>query len=516
MNCTDIEYICQARFHNGFMYKRKPGPFPDSAAIGLDFNMACKKKTKLDLSLLTNGVVLDIYDFGKAVVKSVKYLVSDILEYNFDTGVDNGKQRFVFTNRVIQKIGLLKKYDKHNEVFLLPDPKTFNLSGVTEFMSRPYTNLSKFSVKSTLMGCDRINEGDAASESVHADQDGESNHVDEAKKSTVVKGLYPHCEAIGLDLYIRPMDTPKQKLDTSLLTSRVIFEVHKFVKMVCGTQRQIVSDVLKHNFDLNVYENYIWAKIIKIKNCRNDFMQLEAREAFRKTPCVFVKVQCSRKRKKGWRTRWANDYDSQTLAPLTELGKRKRKPKYDDLFCDFGHLPHDLKCFGTIDTEMDDMQEKQTGEQSDISFGQLHSWSNCYHRPIVPISCSGEGAAISGRFSENVSSSIEVATEKLGLWKRRAMRSEQILAMWFKDKKIHLDFNMSSGVKLNCNLKVLTNGMLEDIFRFACNMNRTQSKFILEIFQNNFTLDHQNVVQCGLLGYITTKMKTLIGHPQSF
>ena len=105
MNCTDSEYIWQSRIHSGFNYRRKPGPFQDAAAIGLDFNVACKRKTKLDLSLLTNGVVLDIYDFSKASVGSVKYLLSDILEYNFDTGMDNDKQRFLFTTAYSQKLG---------------------------------------------------------------------------------------------------------------------------------------------------------------------------------------------------------------------------------------------------------------------------------------------------------------------------------------------------------------------------------------------------------------------------
>ncbi|CAL8365602.1 unnamed protein product [Lota lota] len=507
MNCSDIEYIWQSRIYSGFTYKRNPGPFPDAAAIGLDFNVACKRKTKLDLSLLTNGVVLDIYDFGKASVGSVKYLVSDILEYNFDTGMVNDKQRYVYTNRVFSKIGLLKKYAKQDEVFLLPDPNTFNLSGVSEVLSRPYTNLSEFFVKSTPMGCERIHEDNAVTESVHADQDGESEHVDEATKCSVVKGLYPHCQAIGLDLYIRPMDTPKQKLDAHFLTSKVIFEVLKFVKMVCGTQRQIISDVLNHNFDLSAYKSCIWEKIIKIRNGRNDLIQLDARQAFRKKPCTFVQ---NNSQKRGWKRRWVNDYDSQALASLTKHGKRKRKPKYDDVFCDFGHLPHDdRKFFSTSYEEMDAMQETQMGEKSDTSFDPGH---DCYQRPAVPFSCSSEGGALPGRFSEDVSSGKEVAVEKLRLWKRRAMRSKQILTMWFKDKNTHLDFNVGSGAKLNTDLQLLTNGILEDIFKFACHMRRTQTKFTLEIFQNNFRLDPQDTVQCRFLVYIITKIKNLVSH----
>ncbi|CAL8279521.1 unnamed protein product [Arctogadus glacialis] len=477
MNCTDSEYIWQSRIHSGFNYRRKPGPFQDAAAIGLDFNVACKRKTKLDLSLLTNGVVLDIYDFSKASIGSVKYLLSDILEYNFDTGMDNDKQRFLFTNRIFTKIGLLKKYSQQDEVFLLPEPNTFNLSGVSEVQSRPYTNLSEFFVKSTPNCHERIHEDEAATAFDHVDQDGETEHVDEATKCTVVKGLYPLCDAIGLDLYIRPINTTKQKLDPRFLTNKVIFEVLKFVKEVCGTQRQTVSDVLNHNFDLSAYENCVWGKIIKIRNGRNDLIQPDAKQAFRKKPCIFVQ---RKSRKRGWKRRWVNDYDSQALASLTKHGKRKRKPKYDDVFCDFGHLRHDdQKFFATSYEEMDAMQESQTGEQSYTFSDPVHDHG------------------------------IEVPSENLRLWKRRTARSKQIRTTWFKHKKTHWDFNIGTGVKLNTNLRLLTDDILEDMFKFACHMRRTQSKFQLEIYQNNFRLNPLDSVQTRFKWHVTTKVKDL-------
>ena len=499
MNCTDIEYMWQCRVHSGFKYKRRPGPFPDAAAIGLDFNVACKRKTKLDSSLLTNGVMLDVHDFSKASIGSVKYLVSDILEYNFDTGLDNDKQRFVFTNRILLKIGLLKKYTQQDEVFSLPDPNTFNLSGVSEVQSRPYTNLSEFFVNST----PKDDEADkATTESVRVDPDGESEHVDEETKCTVVKDLYPCCDAIGLDLYIRPMNTPKQKLDPSFLTTKVICEVLKFVKKLCGTQRQILSDVLNHNFDLGTSESCIWEQLLKIRTGRNDIFLQHAKLAFRKKPCVFVEKTKS-ERKREWRRRWVNDYDSQALASLTKHGKRKRKPKFD-VFYDLS-LPHDdQKFFATSQNEMDAMQKSQTGEQSDTFCDSVH---DCYPRPAVPFSCSSDGEALPGPSSEDVISGIEVPREKLRLWNRRTMRSKQILTSWFKHKKTRFDVNIGSGVKLNTDLRLLTDDILEDMFKFAGHMRRTQSKFYLEIFQNNFRLNPLDSVQARLAWHIPTKIK---------
>ena len=505
MNCTDIEYIWQSRIHSGFNYKRKPGPFTDAAAIGLDFNVACKRKTKLDLSLLTNGVMLDINDFGKASAGSVKYLVSDILEYNFDTGMDNDKQRYVFTNRIIAKIASLKKYSQQDEVFLLPDPNTFNLSVLSEVQSRPYTNLCEFFVNSTPRGHERIHEDEASTASDHVDQDGETEQVDKATKCTVVKGLYPRCDAIGLDLYIRPINTPKQKLDTSFLTSQVIFEVLKFVRKVCGTQRQTVLDLLHHNFDLSASYSCIWEKILQIRHSRNYLIQLDAKQAFRKKPCIFVQKK-KKIQNRGWKRRWVNDYDSQALASLTKHGKRKRKPKYDDVFCDFGHLPHDRKLSPTSYTEMDAMQESQTVEQSDTFCDPVH---DCYPRPAVPFSCISDGEALPGQFSEDGSSGIVVPMEKLRLWKRRTMRSQQILTTWFKHKKTLLDFNIGSGIKLNTDLQLITDDDLEDMFKFACHMGRTQSKFHLEIFQNNFRLNPLDSVQTRFTLQVNTKIKAL-------
>lgn len=502
MNCIDIEYIWQTRIHSGFTYNRKRCPFPDSAAIGLDFNVACKRKTKLDLNLLTNGVVLEVYDFSKTVSKSLKYMVSGILEYNFDTGVDNGKQRHLFVSRIFNKIRNLNKYDKQDEVFLLPDPKTFNQSGALEVLSRPDTDVSKVSVKSSLLGPDGIAEGDAASESVHADQSCEGGHVDEAEKGTDASS-YPCCEAIGLDLAIRPLDTPKQKLDASLLTSKVILEVIKFVKMVCGRYGQIIPDVLKHNFDLD--ESCILETVKKIYS-KNDILQLKAREAFRKMPCTFVK----KIKKEGWKRRMG--WDGEVLTSPTEPGKRIRKPKHDDLFCDFEDLPHnDQKCL-TIDTEMDGMQETQMGEQSDTSLRLVHSPTT--HRPFVPISSAVDGTAMSGQFSEDVRSvtSIEVTAEKQNLWRRRAMRTKQILSMRFKDKKTRLAFNVGSGERQNWQL--LTIGMLEDIFTFANQLHRTQSKFTSEVFNNNFKTEHWCAAkESGFLICVIKKMKILKSHP---
>lgn len=498
MNCIDIEYIWQTRIYNGFTHHRKLSHFPDSAAIGMDFNVACERKTKLDLNLLTNGVVLEIYDFSKALSRSLKYMVSEILEYNFDTGVDNVKQRYSFANRIFNRIRTLNKYDKQDEVFLLPDPKTLNLAGAMDVLSRPYANVSKVSVKSS-----PLDSGDAASQSLHADQNCEGGHVDEAESGHVDEAengsdvnSYPHCEAIGLDLYIRPLDTPKQKLDASLLTSKVIVEVLKFVKMVCGKHCDIITEVLKHNFDLN--ESCIWETVKKIDK-KYDFLQLKDKEAFGKMPCTFVQKTV---KKQGWKRRMG--WDGAVLASQTEPGKRKRKPKHDDLFCDFEDLPHnDLKWL-TIGTEIAGMQETQMGEQSETT-----------HIPFVPVSFGVDGTAMSGQFSEDVKCvyrGTEVSTEKQNLWRRRAMRTEEILSMRFKDRRTYLDFKVGSSERQN--LQQLTNRMLEDIFTFANHLCRTQSKFTVEVFNNYFKSEHWVTErQAGFLMFITTKIKLLKSQP---
>lgn len=90
--------------------------------IGLDLNV--RSKEKLHLKFLTNGVMFEIHNFANKVTTTFQYVVFDILEHNFDLGLQS-KQRWKFVSAVTARLKKIKKkYNNKNdtvEVFTLPD-----------------------------------------------------------------------------------------------------------------------------------------------------------------------------------------------------------------------------------------------------------------------------------------------------------------------------------------------------------------------------------------------------------
>ena len=64
--------------------------------------------------------------------------------------------------------------------------------------------------------------------------------------------LYPLCQEIGLDLDVTYKGWSQEKLDMDVLTKGVMIEVAQYTKKLCGTYKQIVLDILEHNFDLDL------------------------------------------------------------------------------------------------------------------------------------------------------------------------------------------------------------------------------------------------------------------------
>ncbi|KAL1007698.1 hypothetical protein UPYG_G00090380 [Umbra pygmaea] len=98
-------------------------PFPKCTKLGLNLNMRPTKK--LDLTLLTNGVMVEIHNFASKVKTAFRFVVFDVLDHNFDLGLLS-EQRWRFVDAINWRIKEIKKKcnNKHfflNEVFSLPD-----------------------------------------------------------------------------------------------------------------------------------------------------------------------------------------------------------------------------------------------------------------------------------------------------------------------------------------------------------------------------------------------------------
>ncbi|KAK6294184.1 hypothetical protein J4Q44_G00350140 [Coregonus suidteri] len=90
--------------------------------IGLDLNG--RSKEKLHLKFLTNGVMFEIHNFASKITTAFQYVVFDILEHNFDLGLQS-EQRWKFVSAVTGRLKPIKKKCNNRkytlEVFTLPD-----------------------------------------------------------------------------------------------------------------------------------------------------------------------------------------------------------------------------------------------------------------------------------------------------------------------------------------------------------------------------------------------------------
>ncbi|XP_045917343.1 uncharacterized protein LOC123978218 [Micropterus dolomieu] len=278
----DANTVWQWRIMHVKKYSRRPEPFHYSKKIGLDFNVASNTQKKMDLQLMTNGVILEVCDFAKTVNKSERHFITSILENSFDLGLENEQQRADFTARILHKVKDLIRNppkDKH-EVFTL-----FETSSEPEFSSNNGLNMASRERKAEsflleMEGTDdsepedefKCTRCDCLSEDMdeaHGDGNEQENELkcsgftqsEEELKDEDLPPLFPCCEKIGLKLE----GGSKQSLDPGLLTKGVMLELVHFTRVLTASYKPIVLSVLEHNFDLNLksqrVKNQIWFKI---------------------------------------------------------------------------------------------------------------------------------------------------------------------------------------------------------------------------------------------------------------
>ncbi|XP_037607447.1 uncharacterized protein LOC119477430 [Sebastes umbrosus] len=287
----DANKVWQWRIMRAKKYSRRPQPFYHSNRIGLDFNVASSTKKKLDLQLVTNGVILEVCDFAKTVNKSKSYFITNILENNFDLGLENEQQRIDFTARILHKVkDLIRKPPRDkNEVFTL-----FDTSSKPEFNSNDGLNMASTELtESFLVEMDDTDDSELEdefkcsqatskeyikterlSEEIGGAHGDDSEHGDELKcsetqsarelKEDVLPPSFPYCEEIGLYLDVGS----KQSLDPGLLTKGVMLELVHLSRILTASYSPIVLGVLEHNFELDLKsqqgKSRVWFKISQL------------------------------------------------------------------------------------------------------------------------------------------------------------------------------------------------------------------------------------------------------------
>lgn len=108
-------------------------PYPNCKKIGVDFHVGSGAKQKLNIGLLSNGVMTEVSHFAEEMNRSHAHVICDISDYNFDLGLQND-QRHEFAIQTMVKVkylmgkSRLQRPDLITKVFKLPDPRAIPVS----------------------------------------------------------------------------------------------------------------------------------------------------------------------------------------------------------------------------------------------------------------------------------------------------------------------------------------------------------------------------------------------------
>lgn len=537
------DYIWQRRIQHGVRYQKGVVPFPESVEIGLEFNAALERKEKLDESLLSAGVMVDICDFAKTVTKSEKYFLFEMLEFNFDLGVDkdNDKQCYAYASRIHNKIKILKdqikcKPRRFTETFLLPNQNT----------------IMRFTQPKSGQGyCPKWNKVVDASVLTDGSKNGQSSENQMAESNGAVSSLcvikrrggtkligdaYPFCKELGVTLIFQSDDPLRQKLDRSLVTNGVMMELLDFSKVLCGTHTAIVCDLVKQNFGLEMDKMQFRMCVSKLMERRYVCINTMSRDAFRKEP---FKVP-TKKLEQNCRKRKKPDTDSEEVRRLTEASEGWGTLTNGD---DDGDLSY--MCPVDFETEMQSGTEAKpdkmmigscftgTAAEPASAVALVKAAQKRQKLPLLPPRPNSHHASlfkpcpktistlrVSDLMSEDKTEEKRVKDLKQKLWMRRATRSKQILKscrvndLFSNCRKIALDFNVGSGNKQKVDLNLLTNHVLWEVYRFANSLKKSAQSFLLEILGLNFNfVPTDEMQQRNLISYMMSKEKILQSNP---
>ncbi|XP_026213263.1 uncharacterized protein LOC113160289 [Anabas testudineus] len=526
-------YVWQCRIRHGIRYQKVALPFPESVKIGLEFNTALERKEKLDQCLLTNAVMLEICDFAKTVTKSEKYFLFEMLEFNFDLGVDvnNDMQCYEYATRVQSKIKQLKEQMKQRprkwaETFPLPDPNLIKEFTMSEVQGRYYPKRNRIADISVLTD---------GSKNGQCPENQNSTFVIKRKgrfRLKLAEDVYPFCRKLGVTLTVRPDEEPKQKLDPNLVTIGVMMELLDFSRALCGSYTQIINDLVKHNFGQELDRLQFRMQLNKLMERKYACLTAEDRDAFRRQTFTVQKKKREQRHKK----RKNPDTDFQELEKLTVVSKRRETLRHRD---------RDLSYMCPVDSETDTQSGPEVGPEKK---NHVESQSTAVDTKLaVSLDVKQEEeevfiCAVQPQMDDNNScwlnfhpnnrtvktdadlfsegKDINTKTPKQKVWMRRAARSKQILKssrvndMFARSREIRLDFNVGSGSKQNLDLQLLTNWVLWEVFKFATAMTKSVRSFLLDVLDNNFNLAFRETLQLrNFTFYVMTKEKVLQSHP---
>ncbi|XP_049446368.1 uncharacterized protein LOC125897236 [Epinephelus fuscoguttatus] len=214
------------------------GQFTMSRRAGLDFNVGFGSKKNNNVNSLSNSVLLEVAEFALAMNSSQQDFIMEILEYNFDFGLQSQHQRDLFICEIMKRV----RKPRSCEDAVKFSKEVFQLPGLL-----PSINVKNQSVRNVnieLSSESRMEECGTAPRCPYS-SDETKEHISE---KVVVS--YPFCKEIGLKLHVNQCQ-PNTKLNITKLTNGAMTEVTNVAEKLCGTFEQIFLDLLRHNLDLD-------------------------------------------------------------------------------------------------------------------------------------------------------------------------------------------------------------------------------------------------------------------------
>ncbi|XP_062323491.1 uncharacterized protein LOC134024806 [Osmerus eperlanus] len=463
--------------------------------IGLDMDVGSGLKQKLDLQLFTNGVLKEIVDFAKELsTYSQKHYIAEILEYNFDIGFENIKQRSEFAYQTWQRVVELQKCHarKPFELSILNQPW---MLGLKTYYMVPKTSSQKDPLRdSGIITSEHLGYAEIC---VESESDMMANQDIKVETFYIVSeesraDLYPLCQEIGLDLDVTFKGWSQEKLDMEVLTKGVMIEVAKYTKKLCGTYKQIVLDILEHNFDLDlqtvdselfrkmIYQHYArhlnkkrggqawYEKAISLQKIRKRDHKLapavSRRQSDRKNKRQLSAADCDeKKRKKG--TRWEKTSDRNFKKWTCKFSSFERTDQFNYETADWDQI--------------DDL-------------GYMCSLENPGLEPSLTVLCAADGGHVSTPappLTPSYDTHTALCAEKVKL-QDIYMRPRLDYYPFCEQSGIDLDVYSKLESKEKHDLQFLTNGVMFEIRKYVRRNRKKKafSYFLYDILEYNFDM----------------------------
>ncbi|XP_062323489.1 uncharacterized protein LOC134024804 [Osmerus eperlanus] len=484
--------------------------------IGLDVDVGSGPKPKLDLQLLTNGVMKEIAEFAKELsTHSQKHYIAEILEYNFHIGFENSKQRREFAHQTWQRVVEMQKRLKQypDDLSMLNEPWMLSIHPYYMFpkTSSQTDPIRDSGIKSEHLGYAEICVKSESDMTANQDIKVEAFYtVPEETKAD----LYPLCQEIGLDLDVTYKGWSKEKLDKDVLTKGVMIEVAKYTKELCGTYRQIVFDILEHNFDLDLqavdselFRSIIFSiSLIGMKKNRNRNLRAWHETAFsvhiykKKDPKLAPAVS-KRQSERQKRQLSAADCDKKKREAETQSAGMSER-NFKKRTCKFSSF------------ERTDRYNDETADVDQIDDqGYMCSLENPGLEPSLTVLCAADGGHVSSPaplLTPSYDTHTALCAEKVKL-QDIYMRPRLDYYPFCEQSGIDLDVYSKLESKEKHHLQVLTNGVMFEIHKYVRRNRKKKaySRFIYDILEYNFDMSFHNLKWYSFINRIVWYVKKL-------